>query len=110
MFPILPIVLCMSQQRLDVELAARKYRVDDQPVPIMPDVENQQTVYQVRVRESLPHVGKTCPLGVFGQRKPGERFLLNVLRFALQQFRQTHFADHVQQDDASKLITLMQVL
>ena len=95
MLPLLRIVILMSQQCLEIELAAGEDRIDDQSVPVVPDVEHLQAGREVRVRERLPHGGEARPIRILRQQLPGQRLFLDVLRFASQQVHQACPADHV---------------
>ena len=69
----------MSEQRLDVELAAGENRVYDQAVPVAADVEYPEAAYEIGIRERGTNGCQVRPIRALGQRIPGYRFLLNVL-------------------------------
>lgn len=85
----------MRQQGLDAELAAAENRVDDQAIAILPDVEHEQSVYEVCIRKGFPHGSKVGPIRMTGGAVPSERFSLYIRCRPLQEFQQVRLADDV---------------
>ena len=77
-----------ASARLDVQLPAGEYGVDDEALTIPSDIEYGKPIDQVDIGNARANSREVGPVGILRHRIPGQRLYADVFRFALQQIDQ----------------------
>ena len=82
----------MGKQRLYVEFPRAEEHRSNQPVAVVPQIEDQYFADEVRARERAAHIGEATPIGGAREAIPIQRFDFRIRTLGVEE---AAFADHV---------------